>query len=1172
VKLRRILLRRVPGIEPPFSIDELSPAVNVVVGPNGSGKTSLRKAVTAILWPKLDPSKRLEIESDWQDGARSLHADRDGGQVTWKENGDPTLPPPVPDVHLASCYTLGVADLLLGDDKTDQTIANDIRVAISGGYDVPDLLKRCFALPSQPGRRELKEYRDANAEYRKVQADQRDLAKEEARLATLRDDAEAAREAQAAIERIHAALDLHGMREELRSVEIRVTQLPEPLARLSANDRELLDTLESNFRRVKADIDRLGTQASSAEQSLRDTAIGERPCAQEELDTASARIRDLERVEASLAETERALASGTAKVEDARKRLRGAVDVEAVPPLTPPELEAVEQFVRRRNIIHDKREDLRQRIEALGHDETQDDAELLTEATNLLREWLASPWTGSARRRSGIIVVAVAAAVIGIALAFIHSLAWLGLAGAGIGALLTEAFSAPGSISQGNERRAREIRFLELKLEPPATWTAESVRSLLRELDRRLANARHGETAVRARSDLERQLGGLDEEYRELEAEGGRLRESVGIDACGDITLYEIVGACRQYREARAQLLELDADLAEFRRNRDRLRGQIAQTLGDYGIATAGADEDPAALGAKLTRLQRRVDEATKARDDLHATSAALADARRRLAESEQKIREFYDKRGIALEDRARFDALLEQLPAYTDLIAKRSGLRGRITELEGRLRPYPDLLAADEGMLIERRDDAKNKIEALDEISKEIGRIQQQIDSATKATVVTEALDRRATTRDALIDALEEAQLAAVGRLLLEQLDEEHEKQSRPAVLARAMEYFAAFTHNAYELALSDSEGGGFRARDTSKNRFVELSALSDGTRIQLLLAVRLAFATSEERDARVPLMLDEALSTSDPRRFRAVADALAILASEGRQIFYLTANPADVTAWQSATQANPSLDLEIVDLARIRWQQASVGASNELTLPARPALRSPEGLTAEEYGLALGVPPAVGHEPIESLHLFYVLRHDLALLHHLLEKYQIDTLGRWESFSRSGRAPDLLPTEVCRRVDALCACARAAHAAASIGRGRPIDDRALADSGAVSEKFMPAVRAVAQDVAHDAKRLLEVIGGSTDERVKRFHKGKLEALEESLRAQGYLDDRPPLEIADIYAIAVAAVKEHIAGGVLDQDACLALVDGLLAAFRYETPPQQAVPAAERQSSVPRQ
>ena len=54
---------------------------------------------------------------------------------------------------------------------------------------------------------------------------------------------------------------------------------------------------------------------------------------------------------------------------------------------------------------------------------------------------------------------------------------------------------------------------------------------------------------------------------------------------------------------------------------------------------------------------------------------------------------------------------------------------------------------------------------------------------------------------------------------------------------------------------------------------------------------------------------------------------------------------------------------------------------------------------MTAEQYGAALGVPPAVTHEPIESLHLFYVLRHELPLLHRLLDETRIDTIGRWES-----------------------------------------------------------------------------------------------------------------------------------------------------------------------------
>ena len=54
--------------------------------------------------------------------------------------------------------------------------------------------------------------------------------------------------------------------------------------------------------------------------------------------------------------------------------------------------------------------------------------------------------------------------------------------------------------------------------------------------------------------------------------------------------------------------------------------------------------------------------------------------------------------------------------------------------------------------------------------------------------------------------------------------------------------------------------------------------------------------------------------------------------------------------------------------------------------------------------------------HAPIEALHLFYLLRDDLPLLYELIAKYRIDTVGKWLSFSVSGRADKLLSPLACK------------------------------------------------------------------------------------------------------------------------------------------------------------
>ena len=50
MKLRRLSLERLPGIDRPFALEDLGDGLNVIVGPNGIGKSRLCAAVRALLW------------------------------------------------------------------------------------------------------------------------------------------------------------------------------------------------------------------------------------------------------------------------------------------------------------------------------------------------------------------------------------------------------------------------------------------------------------------------------------------------------------------------------------------------------------------------------------------------------------------------------------------------------------------------------------------------------------------------------------------------------------------------------------------------------------------------------------------------------------------------------------------------------------------------------------------------------------------------------------------------------------------------------------------------------------------------------------------------------------------------------------------------------------------
>ena len=1148
MKLERIRLKRVPGIDPEFTIEELSPGINIVIGPNGSGKTSFRNAVAATLWPSAHPSKSLEIRSDWKDDERHFEASRDGGGVSWVVDDSNAEAPALPPAHLEQCYTLGVSDLLLSDNSADQAIAREIRVAMSGGYDLSEVSKKHFELKSRFGKSERKAFESAQDTYKRVCRDQRELAAAEKRLVDLRADAEAAKVAERLIPKIDDSLKLAGLRRRLSLVGESLDRLPAEVARVSATDGERLDQLTESDRGFAEKIKEFEGRIEEHRTTITESGLDDQLLSRSDLEAASTRLAELSGIWDSLSGARTRRNAAAATVESTKRALAGGVALDAVPDVSAEALGLTGKLLRKRESERATRVALEQEIAALQGRNTTDDARQLEAGAGTLRDWLAAPVAAGDAVPAWMVVMACVIGLLGFALSALHHPYWLLLAGAGVG-IAVGLFALPrGSRDGSDERHRHSQRFGELKLGRPEEWSPEHVRTLLRELDGRLSNALLGDAAEDRLELLATRLSEHETSESVTDGERETLLAEIGIELEDDLALHEVAARCRQYLVATAAL---DSEKAEVEHLENKLEGPgdaIDRLLNAHGY---GAAADNAERAARLKALEHRLDSYTTAVEQLTTAKADLDSEQARLATLNEQIEAFYEERGLAAGNRRQLDALLEELPEYTRLKGEQEGNQRLLRELESRLEDHAELVALGEDQLNQRRDAATAKSSTLSEVDQEIGAIEQRVKDAIEGSDVESALADVAIQRDLLLEAGEKAELAAAGSFLLGRVDEDHERASRPVVLERAMQYFAAFTHNAFELILGDGDDGGFRARSTTTGDLLELAQLSEGTRIQLLLAVRLAFATSAERGSSIPLILDEALSTSDPERFLAVAEALAVLAADGRQIFYLTSNPADVAAWIAAARSDTAMVPAVIDIGRIRWDQAAVKSIDELKLPRRATVPKPEGMTPEQYGVALGVPPARVHAPIEALHLFHLLRDDRSLLHELLAKYRIDTVGKWISFSKLGRAEKLLTPQACKRLDALCDGGREIQRAVSVGWGKPVDSQALEESGAVTGTFMPVLQELIGVVGGEAETMLGIIDDPTDDRVKSFRKKNRADLFVFFEEHGHIDSRPRLGISDVYARTLAGMEAAIDEGVVAKDDCLALVDRLVGAFR---------------------
>src|SRR5699024_9455573 len=206
---------------------------------------------------------------------------------------------------------------------------------------------------------------------------------------------------------------------------------------------------------------------------------------------------------------------------------------------------------------------------------------------------------------------------------------------------------------------------------------------------------------------------------------------------------------------------------------------------------------------------------------------------------------------------------------------------------------------------LTQQHQSLAEKVDRRDELNRRIATIHTRHEDLLDRRELWQLTGEFERQREALANDFDEHVLAAVGQALIEDVRMAHQADNEPAALRRAGYWFERFTHHRYRLRF---RGERFEAFDARAEQGRALSELSTATRAQLLLAVRLAWIEQAEHNREpLPVFMDEVLTTSDPDRYRLVVQSIQDIASDGRQMFYLTAQGDEAAAWASWIEDGP-------------------------------------------------------------------------------------------------------------------------------------------------------------------------------------------------------------------------------------------------------------------------
>ena len=359
------------------------------------------------------------------------------------------------------------------------------------------------------------------------------------------------------------------------------------------------------------------------------------------------------------------------------------------------------------------------------------------------------------------------------------------------------------------------------------------------------------------------------------------------------------------------------------------------------------------------------------------------------------------------------------------------------------------------------------------------------------------------------------------LGHLLVEHLRDQTQKENLPAVFHRANALFTQVTNGKFELKF-DPRDKVFSALDTHNSRTRTLDELSDGTRLQLHICVRVAFIESQEQGLALPLLLDEILANSDDERAERLVDVFVTLQKTGRQIFYFTAQYDEILKWQRIAEKRGLKKPPVfrMETALAAARDPFTGLLDQSTpAPSVNDIPDPAGLTHAEFGKKIGVPSFNPRSGIGSLHLWYLTKDENVLATLLRSNHS--TWGQIKSLHDAGI--DLpLAEDAWNRLEARAQLMQEALSLWAQGRGRPVTMEILEKSG-VTDAFWDRVQDIAIKVDWDAAKIIT----GTD-RLKRRKPEMIDSMWEKFLEEGCLDEDDPLSEDDIRAQLLPIFKSE--------------------------------------------
>ena len=1133
--LNSISILRAPGISPGFTLDDLSPQITIVFGPNASGKSTTARAIQSVLWPHQSALRGYHLAASFTLDGERWNIEASAATVYRTRNDEPAEAPLIAPLDDRARYSLGLPDLLASEN---QPLAQAILNESSGGFNLPQVAESLGFDGTVPPRLEAaNNVQTAHAALRQVTSIEEETREALSSRGQLHARRLQSREAAREIANIDTALDYQRRLAEEADVGREIEQFPDAVKALTGNEPQQIADLTSTIAQHSAKLEQ-ATRVRDRWQTLaEETGIARATNPVDHLKSLRIINQQQQEIGALLADADREVATAISERTAHQQRLASDLDDDQIAALDADGMREFADIAAAYETIRSRRT-ARDEVEIwLGGVQAPQNLDALQQGVETLQTRLQYPNAAEQREISGMprligigggVLLAAAGAVLAIS---VDPLWWILTA---VGVLLV--LLAWKYTSSASPKIAAELEqtYGALPLPQPEAWRAHHIRDLLGQLREELKVALVEQEKADRWQDLEQERIELDEAYAETESRREAAIRKYGVAPdLKEESLRLLADNLGRWQAADATVRGVQARQIRLQADKSTLQARSRTILNGLGF-------DEGDLTQQIDDLERRIEALNHARENHDSAQQEIDESLQPMLDAAISRRNaIYQHFGLDPDDASGMHRLQEQRSQLVAVQQRLAEHKSAVQDAWESLSLTPHLREMTVAELTSARDAAQQIASQQAEVETQL----QELNSLEQSAI-------RAHDRETAQSALDDARIAltkernrimerSVGDLLLTTVQQETRDAALPLVFHRARELFGIITRGKYELQFEVGPPPEFTALDTSTCTTLSLDQLSSGTRVQLLMAIRLAFVENVEVGPKLPVILDETLGNSDEFRASAIIDAAIDISRQGRQVFYFTAQGDEVARWIQRVESMPegeSVEIKIVELAQVRRE----AGFERLPIPAtstveRTALPSPADYDPETWAVAMRIPSvdpwASSHG---STHLWHVVP-DTDVLYALLRE-DIVTLGQLESLERTNpERLDAIHPGLQQLLSGIQVRANLLNDAVHmwrIGRARPMPAGILADADMVDAFILQEMQLLQTDAENDGQTLLETLQTMDD---PPMAEKPLEALELWMISEGFIAQGAPMSERDIRARVIELASPAIRSGHLE-------------------------------------